>query len=100
MDVSAIVLLYGGTEDQAIGALLHDAAEDAGGRARLEDIRQNFGDAVAEIVEGCTDTFDAWRAGRLQALLGKAGVKFDADAVQDPGSFLPAWIQGKPGARG
>lgn len=28
MTVSAIVLEHGGNEDQAIGALLHDAAED------------------------------------------------------------------------
>ena len=29
--VSATVLEYGGDEDQAIGALLHDTAEDQGG---------------------------------------------------------------------
>ena len=38
-------------------ALLHDAAEDQGGRARLEDIRARFGDAVARIVEDCTDSW-------------------------------------------
>jgi (p)ppGpp synthase/HD superfamily hydrolase len=58
MDVAAIVLQYGGSEDEAIGALLHDAAEDHGGRERLADIRQRFGDVVAEIVEGCSDTFE------------------------------------------
>jgi len=58
MDVAAIVLFYDGTEDQAVAALLHDAPEDAGGRGRLEDIRRRFGDAVAEIVDGCTDTYD------------------------------------------
>src|SRR6185369_11678060 len=46
-----------------------------------------------EWVGGCTDTFDAWRGGQLQALLQKAGVRFDANAVQDPASFLPGWIQ-------
>lgn len=56
--VSALVMDYGGSEAEAIGALLHDAAEDCGGRAMLEQIRATFGDAVAEIVEGCTDTFD------------------------------------------
>lgn len=55
MGVASIVLDDGGTEDEAIGALLHDAAEDQGGRARLEDIRLRFGDAVARIVEDCTD---------------------------------------------
>jgi hypothetical protein len=63
--VAAIAMEYGGDEDEAIAALLHDAAEDAGGRARLSDIRNRFGENVADIVEGCTDTFDmpkpAWR---------------------------------------
>jgi cysteine synthase len=49
---------------------------------------------------GCTDTFDAWRSGHLQALLTRAGVRFDAGAVQDPNSFLPAWIQATPGVNG
>ena len=39
MGVASIVLDDGGSEDEAIAALLHDAAEDHGGRARLEDIR-------------------------------------------------------------
>jgi (p)ppGpp synthase/HD superfamily hydrolase len=46
------------TEDEAIGALLHDAAEDWGGRPRLRDIEKNFGSTVARHVEGCTDTFE------------------------------------------
>ena len=56
--VSSIVLDDGGNEDEAIAALLHDAAEDHGGRARLEDIRSRFGDAVARIVEDCTDSWE------------------------------------------
>lgn len=58
MAVCAIVLDYGGSETEAIGALLHDAAEDCGGRQMLEKVRNTFGDPVAEIVEGCTDTFE------------------------------------------
>ncbi len=58
MGVTSIVLDDGGTEDEAIGALLHDAAEDHGGRARLDEIRARFGDAVARIVEDCTDSWD------------------------------------------
>ena len=57
MGVASIVLDDGGGEDEAIAALLHDAAEDQGGRARLEDIRSRFGDAVAAIVEDCTDSW-------------------------------------------
>jgi GTP pyrophosphokinase len=44
------------TEDMVIAALLHDAVEDHGGAARLEDIRQNFGSDVARMVEGLSDT--------------------------------------------
>jgi (p)ppGpp synthase/HD superfamily hydrolase len=57
MGVASIVLDDGGSEDEAIAALLHDAAEDQGGRPRLEDIRVRFGDAVAAIVEDCTDSW-------------------------------------------
>ena len=55
--VAALVLEDGGDEDQAVAALLHDAVEDHGGLGRLEEIRQLFGERVAEIVEGCSDSF-------------------------------------------
>jgi GTP pyrophosphokinase len=58
MGVSSIVLDDAGTEDEAIAALLHDAAEDRGGRERLDDIRVRFGAAVARIVEDCTDSWE------------------------------------------
>lgn len=65
LGVASIALEYGANEDEAIGALLHDAGEDAGGRGRIEDIRQRFGNEVAEIVAGCTDADvipkPAWR---------------------------------------
>ena len=53
--VAAIVMEHGGNEDEAIAALLHDAVEDQGGMATLEEIRRRFGATVAEIVEGCSD---------------------------------------------
>jgi len=55
LGVTSIALEHGANEDEAIGALLHDAGEDAGGDGRIADIRQRFGDAVADIVQGCTD---------------------------------------------
>jgi (p)ppGpp synthase/HD superfamily hydrolase len=58
MGVASIVIDDGGSEDEAIAALLHDAPEDCGGRARLEDIRTRFGETVAKIVEDCTDSWD------------------------------------------
>ncbi len=54
--VAGLVLEQGGDEDEAIAALLHDAVEDQGGEARLADIRTRFGDRVADIVLGCSDT--------------------------------------------
>ena len=56
MGVSAIVLRYGGTEEEAIAALLHDAVEDQGGQKTLEMIRNQFGDTIAHIVDGCSDS--------------------------------------------
>ena len=56
LGVAAIAMEYGANEDEAIGALLHDAAEDGGGEATLAEIRARFGDAVADIVLGCSDS--------------------------------------------
>lgn len=80
MAVSGLVMEYGGNETQAIAALLHDAAEDCGGRPMLETVRVLFGDEVALIVEACTDTFDdpkpEWRPRKetyLKAMAKKPG---------------------------
>ena len=54
--VAATVLEYGGSEDMAVAALLHDAAEDQGGEPRLSDIRNRFGDRVADMVRSCSDS--------------------------------------------
>jgi (p)ppGpp synthase/HD superfamily hydrolase len=76
--VASIVLDDGGDEDQAIAALLHDAAEDHGGRDRLEDIRKRFGDTVAHIVEGCTDSWkdpkDPWAVRKSEYVAHAAGL--------------------------
>lgn len=61
LSVSALVMEYGGTEDEAIAALLHDAIEDQGdpypgGRTALRhEIESRFGQTVLNIVNGCTD---------------------------------------------
>jgi (p)ppGpp synthase/HD superfamily hydrolase len=56
--VAALVSEAGGDEDQIIAALLHDAAEDAGGERTLQQIREQFGDRVAMIVDWCSDTLE------------------------------------------
>lgn len=58
LGVASLVLQNGAeSEEEVIGALLHDAAEDQGGRARLDDIRERFGERVAHIVDVCTDSY-------------------------------------------
>jgi len=57
LSVSSRVLSAGGTEVQAIAGLLHDAAEDQGGRATLDEVRAKFGAEVAQIVSDCTDSW-------------------------------------------
>jgi GTP pyrophosphokinase len=70
--VASLVIEFGGNEDEVIAALLHDAAEDCGGEQTLDRIRREFGENVAEIVLGCSDTTDTpkppWRT-RKEAYL-------------------------------
>ena len=65
--VAATVLEYGGDEDLAIAALLHDSAEDRGGGERLDDVRNRFGERVAQIVEGCSDSLADTSKGERKA---------------------------------
>jgi (p)ppGpp synthase/HD superfamily hydrolase len=73
LGVAAIVIDAGGSEDEAIAALLHDAVEDQGGEPTLAMIQERFGDHVAKIVAACSDTDvtpkPPWRA-RKEAYLG------------------------------
>ena len=66
LSVAALVGENGGTEDQIIAALLHDAIEDQGGAETGELIERHFGAHVRYLVECCTDTDQTpkppWRA--------------------------------------
>lgn len=98
MAVTALVLEDGGDEDEAIAALLHDAVEDQGGRERLDDIRARFGERVARIVEGCTDSFTTpkppWFERKQQYVEHARHASADvarvsaADKVQNAGAIL------------
>jgi (p)ppGpp synthase/HD superfamily hydrolase len=75
LGVTALVLEYGGSEDQAIAALLHDALEDADPEpwptsALEKQIENRFGPAVLAIVRDCTDTTERpkpnWLSRKLQ----------------------------------
>jgi (p)ppGpp synthase/HD superfamily hydrolase len=84
MSTAALVLQFGGSEDQAVGALLHDAAEDHGGEATLAVIEQRFGGTVATMVRACSDTFEKpkppWRE-RKERYIGTIPLK-------DPAALL------------
>lgn len=56
LQVAGLVLEFGGTEEEAIGGLLHDAAEDSGGERMLAWISQEFGPVVAGIVRENSDS--------------------------------------------
>ena len=54
--VAALVLEHGGDDAQVAAGLLHDVVEDHGGRTRLTDVHAHFGDEVARLVEGLSDS--------------------------------------------
>jgi cysteine synthase A len=61
-----------------------------GERVKATTIPQIF--VGGEHLGGCTDTFDAFKQGRLQALLRANGVVLRGDAGLDPYSLLPKWL--------
>jgi cysteine synthase A len=72
--------------------------DDLGGQIRvalaarlgIRTIPQIF--VGGEHIGGCTDLFEAYRSGRLQELLQRAGVSFRRDVTLDPSSLLPKWL--------
>lgn len=56
LEVTATVLTYGGNEDEAIAALLHDSVEDHSDAVSFTTLAERFGNRVAAIVESCSDT--------------------------------------------
>jgi (p)ppGpp synthase/HD superfamily hydrolase len=73
MGVASLVLEFGGDEDLAIAALLHDVVEDCGGLPLLKEVKRRFGARVANVVDGCTDSYGEpkapWRE-RKETYLG------------------------------
>ena len=108
LSVSSLVMENGGSEDEAIAALLHDALEDQGddyqseymseprsGRAALKrDLELRYGRRVVEIVRACTDdedfqkppkgakgSIEQWKA-RKSAYLGRLRRKKDVGLLR------------------
>lgn len=88
MAVAGLVLEYGGDEDEAIAALLHDAPEDQGGQARLDDIRAKFGDRVANIVDACSDSLADDPAAKAPWRQRKADYHQHLREAPDPSAHL------------
>ena len=57
LQVAGLALEHGADEDVGIAALLHDVIEDCG-KETIEEIREQFGERVLEVVKGCSDTLD------------------------------------------
>jgi len=53
MGVASLVLEFGGSEEEAIAALLHDVVEDTD--VEIDEVQTLFGDIVADIVAGCSE---------------------------------------------
>lgn len=85
LGVASLILTHGGTEDEAIAALLHDAVEDGGGLPRLEQIREQFGEEIAAIVDECSDTYEEpkpeWWERKKKYIAGVAGASRSAQLV-------------------
>ena len=84
--VSGLVWEDGGTEDQAIAGLLHDAIEDAG--QSHSSIAERFGVVVADIVRDCTDTSEEAPAGEKEPWLLRKTRYLDALAHKPETSLL------------
>ena len=80
MQVCVTVGEFGGDEDQMIAALLHDYLEDVEG-SKAEDLEQQFGPRVAQMVVALSDTLvhpkPPWR-GRKEKYLAELRHKSDA----------------------
>lgn len=58
LGVASLVLEYGGNEEEAIAALLHDALEDQGGEKTRQEILKRFGEKITQIIDGCSEIYE------------------------------------------
>ena len=106
LGVASLVMEAGGSEDECIAALLHDAVEDQGGPRTAAEIRRRFGSAVAGIVEACSETkhpAENWRSRkeaavrRIPACDSSAVLVLAADKLHNARSLLASYRRvGKP----
>lgn len=98
--VSSLVMEFGGDEQQAMAALLHDGPEDQGGDSTLQRIRGLLGDDVANLVADCSeppkDRHDSWRARKeahlqlMQSVPGRSALIIACDKLHNARSLKAA----------
>ncbi|MBL8437485.1 MAG: cysteine synthase A [Zoogloeaceae bacterium] len=72
---------------------------DLGGKIRAVLARQTGSPTIPQVfvagehIGGCTEVFDAVRAGDFQRRLAAAGIDFDAAVDLDPYTLFPKWLQ-------
>jgi cysteine synthase A len=78
--------------------------DDLGGKIRAVLAAQTGAKTIPQIfvngdhIGGCTELFDAWRAGTIQPRLAARGIAYDTTATIDPYSLLPKWLQPRKSA--
>jgi cysteine synthase A len=79
-------------------------ADDLGGRVRAVLAKRTGSPTIPQIfiggqlIGGCTELFEAWRAGSVQRALDEHGVEYRRDLDIDPYSLLPKWLQPRKSA--
>lgn len=72
--------------------------DNRGGDLRVALHRQTGSPTIPQVfvggehIGGCTETLDHFREGRLQPILARSNVVFNADVAGDPYDFLPKWV--------
>lgn len=76
-------------------------AGDRGGRIRAVLRRRTGSPTIPQmfiggrLVGGCTEVFDEYKSGTLQAQLGSVGIQPRDTGVLDPYALLPAWLHSR-----
>ena len=97
LGIASLVIEDGGSDDEVIAALLHDAVEDQGGAETLALIRQRFGDRVADIVDVYQKRLDSSLAAEVhatvEALLAASGSERLTELPVHSAEELEEWRQ-------
>jgi cysteine synthase A len=78
--------------------------DDLGGKIRAVLAARTGAKTIPQIfidgdhIGGCTELFDAWRAGTIQPRLAQRGIAYDKAVTIDPYTLLPTWLQPRKSA--